>query len=347
MEYVAANRMNAIKRLTPYMEDYAGEFADDGNINWLPYVMYFHPYGYRSKTVNTDEIGFRYSDARGERLSVGNLRDRAAVRLIAGSSTVFGIGASADRHTLASRMTERDDRGAPWINFGGRSFNSTQELMLFVLHRHRLPKVEEIVLFSGFNNLGLARLPASLRMDHGAFFMCRDFFDAMARKKPSSFTTWFRRAAAPAEPIPTLQDQIDYATDLTLRHLDVWRALAADLGAPLTFVLQPLANWVREAGSPEEQALFGELDKVGQFSEAYGDILTPASYRAYATRLREGAGVLGVPFVDMAEVIAQAVRPDQWVFVDRIHFTDEGHDFVSQLLLDATRAAQATQPRRP
>lgn len=333
--------MKSIKRLTPYMEDYAGEFADAGNIHWLPYIMYFHPYSYRSKTVNTDEIGFRYSEARGKRYSVAELAGYEAVRVIAGSSTVFGIGASADCHTLASRMTENDDRAEPWLNFGGRSFNSTQELMLFVLHRHRLPKVKEIVLLSGFNNLGLARLPAHLRMEHGAFFMCREFFDAMAKKKPSSFTGWLRtRASDPTGPVPTMAEQIAYAVDLTLRHLDVWRALATDAGATLTFALQPLAGWVRKRGSREEEALFADLEQAGRFADTYGDILAREQHLTYSTRLRAGASALGVRFIDVAELLVGAIQPDQWAFVDRIHFTDGGHDFVSKLLLQAIYAKE-------
>jgi hypothetical protein len=324
------------------MEDYAGEFADAGNVNWLPYVMYFHPFGYKSKTVSTDEIGFRYSEARGQRHSIANLGEHKSVRLIAGSSTVFGIGASADRHTLASRLTENDDRSAPWLNFGGRSFNSTQELMLFVLHRHRLPKVEEIVLFSGFNNLGLARLPPPLRMEHGAFFLCREFFDAMGKKKPSMFSSWFRRSIDPVESkLPTMQEQLDYAVDLSLRHLDVWRALATDMGAKLTFVLQPLANWVRPKGSPEEEQLFADLEKAGRFSETYGDILERENYLAYARRLQEGITTMGVSFFNMAEQLAAAISPEQWIFVDRIHFTDQGHDLVSKLLLDLTKSKES------
>jgi hypothetical protein len=166
--------------------------------------------------------------------------------------------------------------------------------------------------------------------------MCRDFFDAMTKKKPSSFTTWFRRSTDPLEILPTIDEQIDYAADLTLRHLDVWRALAADMGAKLTFALQPLANWVRSTGSREEEALFAELEETGQFSETYGDILARTNYLAFATCLRDGAAKLGVPFLDMAAIIATAVRPDQWLFVDRIHFTDSGHDFVSKLLLNST-----------
>ncbi len=327
--------MSAISDLTPHMADYAGDFADSGNINWLPYVMYFHPFGYRSDTVSTDTSGFRYTEARDRRYSVADLGGVDAVRVIAGSSTVFGIGASRDRHTLAARLTENDPRPEAWVNFGGRSFNSTQELVLFTLNKHRLPKVEEIVLLSGFNDLGLARLPARMRGEHGAFFMCRDFFDAMSRKKPSTFTSWLRGRGEREEdePPPSMAEQIDYAAGLTLRHLDVWRALAADMGATLTYVLQPLANWVRATGSREEEALFAELEQRGSFTQTYGDILAADTHRTYAQRLRAGAEGMGVRFVDLAPVIAAEAAPDRWLFVDRIHFTDDGHDFVAKLML--------------
>ena len=40
--------MSAIMDLTPYMREYARDFADTGDINWLPYLMYFHPFSYSS-----------------------------------------------------------------------------------------------------------------------------------------------------------------------------------------------------------------------------------------------------------------------------------------------------------
>ena len=44
--------MNAINKLTPHMQAYSEEFTDNGNINWLPYLMYFHPFGFSSPVVN-------------------------------------------------------------------------------------------------------------------------------------------------------------------------------------------------------------------------------------------------------------------------------------------------------
>lgn len=339
--------MSARRELTPQMHDYEAKFTDAGEIRWLPYLMYFHPTDHRSGAVNTDTSGFRYSEARGRRYSVADPGGTGPVRVLAGSSTVFGIGASADAWTLPSRLTEHDSRPEPWVNLGGRSFNSTQELMLFTLYKHLLPEVEEIVLFSGFNNLGLARLPESVRGEHGAFFLCNQFFGALgprpAQQKPGlgrllrgrerGMSPGTEQPPAP-EPVPSMPEQIAYAADLTLRHLDVWRALAADLGAKLTFVLQPLSGWVRQVGSPQEELLFAELDQLGSFSEVYGDILQQEVCRGYAEAIEAGAKKMDVGFLNLSPVLADRVSPDQWVFVDRIHFTDEGHDFVARELLD-------------
>ena len=329
--------MSARLELTPQMADYERKFTDAGEVRWLPYMMYFHPVNYRSPVVNTDCSGFRYSDCGRIRYSVSDHAGMHSPRLLAGSSTVFGIGASADRWTLSSRLSENDQRGAPWLNFGGRSFNSAQEVILLTLYRHLLPKIEEIVLFSGFNNLGLARQPARNRLEHGAFFNCGQFFDAFSSEpvagKRKGWPLFDR--ARDTEPPPPMADQIDFATDLTLRHLDVWRAIAADFGAKLTFILQPLAGWVRAKGCPQEEALFAELDRVGHFSDAYGDILHRDVCAAYAAKLEEGAKKLDVNFVNITPIISKTLQPDQWLFADRIHFTDWGHEFVSKLVLDA------------
>lgn len=338
--------MSARSELTPQMRDYEAKFTDAGEVRWLPYLMYFHPAGHRSDAVNTDASGFRYSEARGQRYSVADRGGTTgAARLLAGSSTVFGIGASADSHTLPSRLTEHDPRPEPWLNFGGRSFNSTQELTLFSLYRHLVPEVSEIVLLSGFNNLGLARLPASVRGEHGAFFNCNQFFDFFQAVSTGSghqpLRSRLRRgknAAAPdpaPEPVPSMPDQIAYAAELTLRHLDCWRALAQDLGARLTFVLQPLSGWVRPTGTPEEERLFAELDELGNFSQTYGDILQPQVCADYADAIEAGAKKMDVGFLNLGPLLADKIAPDQWLFVDRIHFTDSGHDFVAQQLLNA------------
>ena len=43
---------------------------------------------------------------------------------------------------------------------------------------------------------------------------------------------------------------------------------------------------------------------------------------------------MGVGFADLTPLVAAALRPTDWMFVDRIHFTDFGYDLAAQLLLD-------------
>ena len=85
------------------MAAYADRFADSGEINWLPYLMYFHPEIHASKVVSTDSYGFRFSGARGVRYSATECADLGPARLLVGSSTVFGIGATTDTRTLSLR----------------------------------------------------------------------------------------------------------------------------------------------------------------------------------------------------------------------------------------------------
>lgn len=331
--------MSSRKRLTPHTLEYDEKTINEGReVNWTPFLMYFHPQNHRSPVVNTDAAGFRYSHRVDRTYSVAEHAGIDSVRLLAGSSTVFGIGATTDRWTLPSRLTVHDSRPAPWLNFGTLQFNSAQELLLMTLYRHLLPKVEEIVLFTGFSNLVLARLPKDERHVHGAFFNCNRYFDMVRAAEAENgglraLLGGLTQKAAP-EIKPSLEEQLSIASELTLRHLDGWRALANHLGARLTFVLQPVALWVRQRGCKEEEELFAEFNQQGNFLDLYGDILTRSTGLEYAARLKHGADRLDVNFINFSPFLAEVAQPDEWLFVDRVHFTDHGHDVVARLLLN-------------
>ncbi|WP_328956981.1 SGNH/GDSL hydrolase family protein [Kitasatospora purpeofusca] len=332
-----------IAALTPQMRHYTEELYEDGRLRWLPYTMYFHPAEHRSEIVNTDRFGFRYSHGPdGARAAVGDEdRPSGPVNLLVGSSMAFGVGATSDEATVASRLWSRYAPSRPWLSVAGRSFNSTQELVLFLLHRHLVPEIERIVVVSGFNNLGLARQPQSPNWNHGAFFQHNEFTEKLtadrpARKRDGLFG---RRPGVPAmdtgnSPRPDAATQVTIGTDLTLRHLDGWRLLAKSLGAELSFALQPMATWVRDRPAPQEQLLFDELDEMFSFTEVFGDIIAPETGRSYSAALRSGCERLGVPFVDLNPLLGEAAAADDWLFTDRAHLTDLGYDTVTGLLAD-------------
>lgn len=320
------------------MEAYSAAFSDVGRVEWSPYTVYFHPRNYSSPVVNTDRLGFRIAhDQHGAAVSVANA-PATPVNLLAGSSTAFGIGASADDATLASLLATAGRTGETWLNLGGRSFNAIQEYILGALHQHMLPKVNEIVVLSGFNNLGLARQPTRFLGEHGTFFM-RSRYDEVTQ--PHQRVPRGLRRAAPRsrdtaiEETLDLDAQIEFALETTQRALTLWASLAQLLGARLTFVLQPLANWVREVGSQEETEIFDELDRVGGFTDAYGDILDDDVRRRFSSGLANNAREIGLQYLDGVELFRKSLTPGTWAFVDRIHFTDAGHRIFADALVGA------------
>ncbi|MFG2885965.1 Inducer of phenazine A [Streptomyces sp. NPDC048297] len=333
--------------LTPQMQQY-DDFDDRGMAHYLPYLMYFHRTDYHSDVLNTDRLGFRISYGATENASVAQQPSQGPVKLFVGSSTAFGIGATSDAATISSRLWTRYAPSVPWLNFGGRSYNSTQELMLFTLHLHLLPPVEEIVIMSGFNNLALSRLPAGQQGEHGAFFFCGEYYEQMAelRRRHSKVRPGLGRLTGRKSPtaededdstVPDTPELISRAVELTARHLAVWRRLAAATGARVSFVLQPLATWVREEHAPQEATLFKELDKMsklGIFEDLFGDTVTMENGRAYAEALRVACEKQNVSFLDLNPVLAEAATAQDWLYVDRAHCTDHGYDLVARLLAE-------------
>ncbi|MGX5693911.1 hypothetical protein ACWKWA_12190 [Dermacoccus abyssi] len=319
------------------MPAYAEAFSDGGEVAWSPYTIFFQPLEYRSAVVNTDQLGFRLStNPRSAAVSVAE-HGGGRVNLLAGSSTAFGIGASGDEHTLASLLSTPQRSGETWLNFSGRSFNSVQEYLLAALHHHRLESVDRIILLSGFNNLGLSRQPASVLDDHATFFM-RQRYESL-REDDGVFSGLLRRRSL-QRPSPSADDavlnldrQIPFAVDTVARSLTLWSALAQHIGAELTFVLQPLANWVRDDPSREETEIFAELDEIGGFTQQYGEILTADVHAAYSRGLRDATKAVGLTYVDSIPAFAESISPEDWMYVDRIHFTDRGHAAFADLLM--------------
>jgi hypothetical protein len=105
----------------------------------------------------------------------------------------------------------------------------------------------------------------------------------------------------------------------------------------ISYVLQPLAFWVREEPAPEERLLFDELDtisKLGTWQALYGDISTPEAHSAYAEALRSTCERRGVTFLDLNAILAKEASPKDWLYVDRAHYTDHGNDVVARLIAE-------------
>lgn len=295
-------------RVVPYMENYYFPVPEQ------PYLLWFQKAGETNEAFSNDHLGFRFTVAGDRRTSPGTYRGDGPVRLLAGSSCTYGVGASTDAATIASRLWSSYAPAEPWFNLGGQAFNSAQELLLLTLFHHTLPPVSEIVLLSGVNNLVVSRLPEESQGVHGAHYM----------------------GEPPAEeaPVPGPAERVRRAADRTADHLRTWQALAGAMGARLVFANQPLAPWVREEPAKQEKKLFAELDKASNFAGVHADIVSMEVGREYAAALEKRCREIGVPFLDLNQELGRRATPRDWLFVDRAHMTDAGYDLVARILAE-------------
>ena len=357
--------MNPRARLTPQMADY-----DLLPVRWLPYVMYLQAPKYRSPSVNTDSNGLRWSvDPKGQPLGMDTLENREACLLV-GGSTVFGVGATADSQTISANLSTMT--GNCWLNFGGRAFSATQELLLYQTFRARLTRIRRIVLFSGVNALTLHHLIADDMPDEiGGFFYWSQFRDAMTdamlsprrrmlsrllkpwygdridfanislRRLPLAMMGLERSKRCPTGAARSLDERIaerkarreEFVT-LMERDLAVWRALADVVGAELTFILQPMFNWTGKKESTEEAGLFSYLDGLPQnHFKLLRQIFDQESYGWLRTGLERTCAAHRISFYDVNALLRPIMREDQWLFVDRAHLTDLGNRLIAEEMI--------------
>ncbi len=160
-EFPALNHAEAVLEVykyTPQIRDY-DRFMHRG-ARWLPYTMYFHEKNFISNTVNTDALGFRYAYCDGHRYSVAELPDGTPINLLVGGSTALGVGACSDQATVASKLSEMTKE--IWLNFSGRGYNATQEVLMFLMHQHKFARINRVVILSGMNTLALEGIPGGI-----------------------------------------------------------------------------------------------------------------------------------------------------------------------------------------
>ena len=345
----------AIERnLAPQMEEYHRMGAQ---IDWRPYIMFFHANNYKSSIIHPDRFGFRLSHGRtGEPIAVADSAGKDADILV-GNSVSFGVGATSDQFSLASRLALHC--GTDCLVFSGRAYCAMQELLLFQSCRHLFGKTRRVILFSGSNDLYMHYAPKPMDEIFGGFFYSAPFYANMARRhKP--IIGWKRKLMAGLL-YPFYGDGIDYASvkfsqlpaalratpeseapasieenaaerrmkrDVVIEHLgrtlEVWAMLARGMNFQLVYALQPILEWTGKTLSPEEAALLDERNAIGlPWHRMLGQISDADHYHWYRNAIQSRCEQLGIGFIDTNEALRH--RSD-WLFIDRLHLTDAGQN---------------------
>jgi len=329
-------------KIAPQLKDY-----DNLQTDWRPYTMFRQRSQYSSDSVNTDEYGQRFSiDINGRSLSISNLNE--PFDLIVGASTAFGIGATHDKNTIASKLSSLSGRQT--VSLTGRAYNSYQELLLFIEHLHKFSGLSKVIIISGANNLYVS----SFRDKYGVpFFWSDSFYDAtrlasMSRNKrflallfdsmggqnidwaginktnafQKIYEGFWHRGLISEPPVINVQN----AAHKTIQDLSVFQKLVESIGAELSFCLQPVAGWMQKPLTDQEKILFSERtsDTVLEFSN-------PKIHLEYSSIVKSFCVSSKLNFHDLNI----SIKPqNNWMYVDRVHLTDLGNSFVAQSIFD-------------
>ncbi|MGF6506904.1 SGNH/GDSL hydrolase family protein [Paraburkholderia sp. 32] len=345
-----------VYRLTPQIREY-DEFMYLG-VRWLPYTMFFHHKNYRSDVINTDDLGFRLSTFGDVRdVSVANLSKGRSVNLLVGGSTALGTGATADSHTVASRLAAWT--GEPWLNFSGRGYNAVQEVLMYMMHQHRFEQINHIVVLSGINTLALEGQPDELATDHGRYYYSFEYQHYMNRynddlkrrartyastldgREKNFISRYINRLLSEDNPADVVITDDGTDTDARVKRaawvvsnaMKQWQQLLAGTGTKLSFVLQPMSSWTRDHLTLDEADIFHAIDSCpNNFWRLFARILGKEIHAPFADGIHEVCETRKIGFADMNVLLRDSPVIDDYLFVDRVHFNDKGYDEVARLI---------------
>ncbi|MBF0097953.1 MAG: hypothetical protein HQM04_17150 [Magnetococcales bacterium] len=323
-------------KIVPQMVDY--DLVGD---HWVPYLMRFDRHDRTFPAVTTNEWGFRTTlSSNDTTISLESIKNRETAcysGVVIGSSAVFGVGATHDRHTIPSVLNRITD--GVWLNYGGRAFNSTQELILFMLHFPE--QIDNIVLSTGVNNITLSYLSDRPSPIYNSFFYQTMFEQAMTNwtSEPIGIRRatirLFREIKKYIFPeMPSIQrNNIDGCYKEIImcfrRDLKLLKVIADGIGSSIYFALQPMATWIDKELSHQEVALFKILDKMSIDYTVLAKYIAHVRDR-YFDDVSRICHELNVPFVNTN--LDPSYKSKEWLFVDRVHLTDRGYEIAANIL---------------
>jgi hypothetical protein len=113
--------------------------------------------------------------------------------------------------------------------------------------------------------------------------------------------------------------------------LKQWKLLLSGTSATLTFVLQPLSYWCRDALTPAEEAVFHAIDSCpNNFYRLFSGVLGKEVHVPFFQHIQEKAG--DITCLDMNTLLKQSPVFNDTLFVDRVHFNDLGNEQLANLI---------------
>lgn len=343
--------LNLTKRYQyfPQME-YYDQMASGVNV---PFAMLSGPLNYKSKYINTDKNGFRFTKFNKKYISIDEIDKYDEVNILVGGSTVFGVGSSGDDTTISSYLSEKT--GEVWLNFGIRGGVSLTEYIHLIRFLYKAKKIKNIVFFSGINDIYINQLTDQKNHFDNLFsdanlgcYSCKrrlisSIFskiynvnkDVLIDKSLKEIFFYPKYEDHFLEKVLSEEEKFNLTVENFKRNFFLYSSLQKELNCNVVYILQPFTDWTNKKFTTEEEIVFEELEKLQQNSKwaSHRSKLSKELYMNLLKSFDEISNSTGVRFIDSHKYFNKG----NTLFVDAVHLCDEGNNVVSHLIQEICR----------
>ena len=331
-----------------------------------PYVMFVNSPNYSSEHVNTDELGFRKStNNRGENLSLKQLKQKEQFcNVLVGGSSAFGMGATSDKKTISSQLS---NTGIFCQNFGVRGATSQQELIIFQNFKRFLPKIKNVYILSGVNDLALATEKSSffypefggIYSEEMRFYQFWSQYTSFSSEKwilgknkfffiidylCKKFSTFKKIFAFLSYILPagsvfkkknffkniSFEQKKNHLKDIIKNDFDCWKALSLKGDFKITYILQPGIGWANKKLNEQEQFIY-ENQRAFLGKKFFDKFMNKEIYIEHKKFIQDQCDRNEIKFED-ANLFVKDFDSDKNLFLDLCHLSDEGNTFLANYL---------------
>lgn len=329
-----------------------------------PYLMFANADNYRNKVVNTDRLGFRKVYYKKKLLGIDQLKKESKnINILLGTSAAFGMGSNSDKTTIQSLLSSK---GKLCFSLGIRGGNSQQELLSFLRFKNFFPKVKNIIIFSGLNDISQSAVKNSLHYhDYGGFSGAQSHvFHSLIQVNSFSGEKWilgktnlffiinylankfniFRsflkifsffktsNLQKKTKNIATqsFEEKNNNIRKIMANDLHTWSLIQKQMQIRIIYLFQPTITWAsRKPTDCEKQIIEFEKKRIKKYFQK--DFTSKKVYLDTKNFIKKECKKNSIDFYDSNELISNSDKKKDF-FIDFVHLSDYGYEYIARII---------------
>ena len=320
---------------------------------FTPYAMLSGPKSYKSKKINTDKFGFRFTVTKNNTFNLEEIQKHEEVNILVGASTAFGVGSNSDSSTITSLLSSKDNEC--WINLGIRGCNSLTEYIQLIRFIGKAKKIKNIIFLSGMNDLYLRLVHENIQnidpgfgtkfTDISGFHPYKQSLSILLSKlynvEPKDLIekSFFNMLFKPFKNNNKNNKKLDFDSKIEeyfkiySRNFMLYKGLSNSLNCKVVFLIQPLIFWTDKVISKKESDVLEYLERI-QKDDSWDEVRNILIKKGVKETIINNFYKIGNKFqvkcYDSNKFFSQI---NKTCFVDSIHLSDYGNKIISDKII--------------